>query len=80
MLTRVPGGKLARHPDLPRRVLSGRGAVELWSGHLDEAARALEAGVAEAASGAEYEQAGWAGQLALVEALRRPAGPGCRTG
>ena len=70
MLTRVPGGKLARHPDLSRRVLSGRGAVELWSGHLDEAAHALEAGVAEAASGAEDEQAGWVGQLALAEALR----------
>ncbi|MGB6581539.1 MAG: LuxR C-terminal-related transcriptional regulator [Streptosporangiaceae bacterium] len=70
MLTRVPDEKRARHPDLSRRVLSGRGAVELWSGHLDEAARVLEAGAAEAASGAEYEQGDWAGQLALVEALR----------
>jgi LuxR family transcriptional regulator, maltose regulon positive regulatory protein len=70
MLTRIPAGKLARHPDLSRRVLSGRGAVELWSGHLDEAARVLGAGLAEAAPGAEYEQANWIGQLALVEALR----------
>ena len=70
MLTKVPGGKLARHPDLPRRVLAGRGAVELWSGHLDEAARVLQAGMAEAGSGAEYEHAAWVGQLALVEALR----------
>ena len=70
MLSRVPRGKLARHPDLSRRVLSGRGAVELWCGHLDEAARVLEAGAAEAASGGEYEQADWVGQLALVEALR----------
>jgi LuxR family maltose regulon positive regulatory protein len=70
MLTRVPGEKRARHPDLSRRVLSGRGAVELWSGHLDEAARVLEAGMAEAASGAEYEQGDGVGQLALVEALR----------
>jgi LuxR family maltose regulon positive regulatory protein len=70
MLSRVPGGKLARHPDLSRRVTSGRGAVELWCGRLDEAARVFEAGAAEAASGGEHEQVGWIGQLALVEALR----------
>jgi LuxR family transcriptional regulator, maltose regulon positive regulatory protein len=70
MLGKVPGGKLARHPDLSRRVLSGRGAVELWSGQLDEAARVLEAGVTRAANGGEHEQADLAGQLALVEALR----------
>ncbi len=69
MLSRVPGSKLARHPELSRRVISGRGAVELWCGHLDEAARVLEAGVAEAAGG-EYEQADCMGQLALVEASR----------
>ncbi len=80
MLARVRGARAAQHPDLSRRVLSGRAAVELWNGHLDEAARVLEAGVAGAASGAdaasggdacgEYGQAGWIGQLALVEALR----------
>jgi LuxR family transcriptional regulator, maltose regulon positive regulatory protein len=71
MLGQVPSGRLARQPDLTRRVLSGRATVELWSGHLDEAARVLEAGLARAsASGGECEQAGWAGQLALVEALR----------
>ena len=48
MLGKVPGGKLARHPDLRRRVLYGRGVVELWSGHLDEAVRIFEAGLAEA--------------------------------
>jgi LuxR family maltose regulon positive regulatory protein len=32
MLSGVPDGRLARHPDLSRRVLSGRAAVELWSG------------------------------------------------
>ena len=68
MLGGVPDAALAR--DLSRRVLSGRAAVELWSGQLDEAARLLEAGAAGAAAGGEYEQAGWAGQLALVEALR----------
>ena len=70
MLGRVPGSTLTRHPELSRRVMSGRGAVELWCGHLDEAAHVLEAGAAEAASGGEYGQADWAGQLALVEALR----------
>jgi LuxR family maltose regulon positive regulatory protein len=69
MLGRVPDGKLAQHPDLFRRVLAGRGAVELWCGQLDEAARVLAIGAAEAASGGEHEQADWAGQLALVEAL-----------
>jgi LuxR family transcriptional regulator, maltose regulon positive regulatory protein len=71
MLGRVPGGKLARHPDVGRRVLSGRAAVELWSGRLDEAARVLEAGVdAEAASGRECGRASLTGRLALAEALR----------
>jgi LuxR family transcriptional regulator, maltose regulon positive regulatory protein len=71
MLSKIPGGKLARHPDLSRRVLSGRRTVELWSGDLDEAARVLEAGVAAAAAGGrEYEPADSAAYLALVEALR----------
>ena len=71
LVSRVPGGKLARHPEIRARVLSGRGAVELWSGHLDEAARTLESGVAAAtASAAQDERAGCLGHLALVEALR----------
>jgi len=70
MLGKVPAGKLARHPDLRRRVLYGRGAIELWSGHLDEAARIFEAGLAEAGSGGERGQGDWAGYLALAEALR----------
>jgi LuxR family maltose regulon positive regulatory protein len=71
MLSQAPAGKLARHPELRRRVLSARAAVELWSGRPEEAARILEAGLAaEAASGREYERADWAGQLALAEALR----------
>ena len=71
LVSRVPGGKLARHPEIRARVLSGRGAVELWSGHLDEAARTLESGVAAAtASGGEDERADCLGHLALVEALR----------
>jgi hypothetical protein len=53
------------------RAVRPRGAVELWSGHLDQAARTLESGLAAAAaSGAPDEQAGCLGQLALAEALR----------
>ena len=71
MLGKVPAGKLARHPDIRRRVLAGAAAVELWSGHLDEAARVLEAGIAaEAAAGRECEQVSLTGRLALAEALR----------
>ena len=71
LVSRVPGGSPARHRQLRARVLSGRGAVELWSGHLDEAARILEPAVAAAtASGGEHERASCLAQLALVEALR----------
>jgi len=71
MLGKVPAGKLARHPDIRRRVLAGGAAVELWSGHLDEAARVLEAGIAaEAAAGGECGQVSLTGRLALAEALR----------
>jgi LuxR family transcriptional regulator, maltose regulon positive regulatory protein len=71
LASQVPGGKLARHPGIRGRVLSGRGAVELWSGHLDEAARVLQAAVAaQAASGGRDERAACVGHLALAEALR----------
>ena len=71
LISGIPSGKLGRDPDIRKRVLSGRGAVELWSGHLDEAARVFEAGVAdEAASGQVAERADGPGLLALVEALR----------
>ena len=71
LVSRVPGDKLARHPEIQARVLSSRGAVQLWSGHLDEAARLFDSGAAAAAAaGGEYERAGCVGHLALVEALR----------
>ena len=71
LASRVPGDKLARHPDIRARVLSGRGTVELWSGHLDEAARILQAGVAaETAPGRPGELADCLGHLALAEAMR----------
>ena len=68
LVNRVPGGNPARHRTIRARVLSGRGAVELWSGHLDAAARTLQA--AAAAAGGQAERAGCLGHLALVEALR----------
>ncbi len=71
LLGSVPGGTLARRPSIRARVLSGRGAVELWSGRLDEAARVLESGVTVAAtSGIQQDRADCLGRLALVEALR----------
>jgi LuxR family transcriptional regulator, maltose regulon positive regulatory protein len=71
LLGRIAGGKPAWRLDIRRRVLTGRAAVELWSGHLDQAARVLEAAMAaKAPPGLEDEQAIWAGHLALAEALR----------
>ncbi len=71
LVSRLPGGKLARHRQIRARVLSGRGATELWSGHLDAAARVLDSGAATAtASCAQDERADCLGYLALVEALR----------
>jgi LuxR family maltose regulon positive regulatory protein len=70
LVSRVSPDQLARHPDVKVRVLSGRGAIELWSGQLDEAACTFKSAVAAAASGAEDERADCLGHLALVEALR----------
>ena len=71
LVSRVPGDTLARHPEIRARVLASRGAAELWSGRLDEAAHLLDlaAGAATDAGG-EYERAQCLGHLALVEALR----------
>jgi LuxR family transcriptional regulator, maltose regulon positive regulatory protein len=71
LASRVPDAKLPCHRRIQARLLSGRGAVELWSGHLDQAVRTLDSGVAAAtASGEEDERADCQGHLALVEALR----------
>ena len=71
LVSRMPEDKLAQHPEVKARVLADRGAVELWPGHLDEAARFLDAGVTAAnGPGGEYERAACLGHLALVEALR----------
>ena len=64
-------GKPVRHRQIQARVLADCAAVELWSGHLDEAARVLDSAVAAAAApGGEHERADCLGQLALVEAVR----------
>jgi LuxR family maltose regulon positive regulatory protein len=71
LVSQVPAGKLDRHPGISVRVLSGRAAVELWSGRPDEAVRVLQAGLAaQAASVSDDEQADGYGLLALAEALR----------
>ena len=37
---------LARHPEIHAQVLVGRGAVELWSGDLDQAAATFSSAIA----------------------------------
>ncbi len=71
MARALPAGTLAQHPRTHTRLLSARGAVELWSGNLDDAAVALNAGLTTAAeAGGSYERADCLGYLALVETLR----------
>ena len=77
LLSQIPAGKLARHPDISGRVLSGRGAVELWSGHLDEAASLLDSAVAAATASGRPEPADCVAYLALAEAWRGRAAPRC---
>ena len=71
----IAPAKLACHPDIKAYVLSGRGAAELWSGHLDEAARTLQSAVAATALGAEGVRADCLGHLALARGYARPDGP-----
>jgi LuxR family maltose regulon positive regulatory protein len=63
----IPDRTLARHPEVRAQVLTGRGAVELWAGHLDSAASLLGAG---ADADGNRDQATAVGHRALVEALR----------
>ncbi len=70
LLEAIPAGLLGQHPRMRAQVLAGRGTVEFWSGHLDEAAAALNAGVAAACTpDGEYERADCLGHLALMAAL-----------
>ena len=71
LLGQVPDDKLARHPEIKARVLSGRGTVELCSGNFDEAVRVLLAGMsARTAPAGPGGPAECTGHLALAEALR----------
>jgi LuxR family maltose regulon positive regulatory protein len=71
MLATMPTGVAARCPWVGAQVLSGRGAVELWSGHLGEAAATFEAAIAAIpAADSTHERAGCLGDLALADALR----------
>ena len=71
LLSRIPGDRLTRRQGVRACLLPARGAVELWSGRFDEAARVLEAGVAAAAApGEERGRIDCLSLLALAEALR----------
>jgi LuxR family maltose regulon positive regulatory protein len=71
LLEEIPASRIARHPEIHAQVQSGRGAVELWSGDLDQAAATFSAVIAAAsAPGDTYERGECLGYLALVEALR----------
>jgi LuxR family transcriptional regulator, maltose regulon positive regulatory protein len=69
LLERVSADLLQRHPELRPQILAGRGAVEFWSGNLEDAAHNLDEGAA-AAPGLSHERADCLGYLALVEAMR----------
>jgi len=71
MLAAMPAGVVARCPWTGAQVLAGRGAVELWSGHLGEAAATFEAAIAAIpAADSTQERPGCLGYLALADALR----------
>ena len=69
LLEAVPEDLLARHSEIYAQVLSGRGAVELWSGHFDAAAATFDTGMAACASDSANERADCLGHLALLDAL-----------
>ena len=69
LLEAVPEDLLARHSEIHAQVLSGRGAVEFWSGHFDAAAATFDAGMAACASDSANERADCLGHLALLDAL-----------
>ncbi len=69
-LGELPAGLLTQYPGIRAQVLSGRGAVELWAGRLDEAAATFRAGATAAASPDNGdERSECLGYLALLEAL-----------
>ncbi len=71
LVSSLPGDILTRHAEVHTTVLSARGMVQFWSGHLDEAAVSLDAGAAAATvTGSMSERTDCLGYLALLEALR----------
>ncbi len=71
LVSSLPGDILTRHAEIHTTVLSARGMVQFWSGHLDEAAVSLDAGAAAATvTGSMSERTDCLGYLALLEALR----------
>jgi LuxR family transcriptional regulator, maltose regulon positive regulatory protein len=60
----------AQHPELAVQLLSGRGAVELWAGHLDAAVADFTDGISACVPETGYERADCLGYLALAEALQ----------
>ena len=71
LVSALPADILTRHAEIHTTVLSARGVVQFWSGHLDAAAASLDAGAAAATvSGSVSEHTDCLGYLALLEALR----------
>jgi LuxR family maltose regulon positive regulatory protein len=71
LLKKIPGSDRTRHPEIHTQVRFSRGAVEFWSGALDQAAASLGSAIASAPNtGGTYHQGECLGYLAVVEALR----------
>ena len=65
VLGQLPPDLLSRHPEVRMQALSARGAVELWSGRLDDAAGTLDQGTAVMCGSCDCF-----GPQALVEAIQ----------
>jgi LuxR family maltose regulon positive regulatory protein len=70
LMAALPGEVRARHPEVRAQVMTGRGIVETWAGHLDEAAACFAEAVAACTRDTPHERGDCLGYLALVEALR----------
>jgi LuxR family transcriptional regulator, maltose regulon positive regulatory protein len=71
MLEAAPTAVLARCPWTSAQALAARGTVELWSGHLGEAAATFDQAIAAVpAPDNTHERAACLGYLALTDALR----------
>ena len=76
LLQSLAKGAHAEYGDAYARMLSGRGAIEAWSGHFERAASLLQQAVSVFDPGntglpaSSYEAASCRGYLALVQALR----------